>query len=687
MKKITTLFVLCCLFFAGKISAQSFAPIALTGYNYDAVAEATTAAATTSGPLDGSNYVLYSAAYGALYSSSYGLPNNGVITSGTYSYQLAPYTANNICFTTATVTVDSLSLVTPAAYSGLSLLCFSTEGNGTMTVTVRFTDNTTQVFNSQSLTDWFQTSGTTILSNFDRVNRTGTTPSNGTGSRMFALDLPILCANRSKDVKNVKFANGSNARNVIMAISGGAMPTYTAISTPVTCAGGTNGTASIYASGGTAPFSYTWSTTSAQTGSTVSNLGVGTYSIISQDGGGSACAMVTTVSVTQSLVAQPALSITASFYTVCAGKSITLTTSGASTYTWSNAVNLASQVINPTANTTYTVGGYTSFNCYLTGSVNITVNALPLITFTTPATICLNAAALALDATPVTGNYSGPGLNTGTFFPNTAGVGTKTISYTVIDNNGCTSSVTNTIVVNGLPVVTFTLSPNTLCANSDTFVMTATPPNGTFTGLGVTGSVYSPSVAGIGTQTVTYAYTDANGCTSQKNSSIPIYGIPNPSFSTTRKTFCINSPTLYLNAQPIAGVYSGPGTSSVGVFSPTLAGVGNHSLVYTVTDLNGCVGKALYTVTVSACSAIGEFNPNVSSVLVYPNPTNGAFTIKAASAMNLQVINEIGQVVTTFHLEEKNAYEVSVTGLPTGIYFVVGQNQDQRIQQKVIIFK
>ncbi|PBQ33070.1 hypothetical protein CNR22_15215 [Sphingobacteriaceae bacterium] len=687
MKKSITLLALCIVFCIGKSSAQSFSPIALTGYNFDAVAEATTALATTSGPIDGSNYVLYSAAYGALYSSTYGLPNNGVITSGTYSYQLAPYTANNVCFTTATVTVDSLSLVTPAPYSGLSLLCFSTEGNGTMTVTVRFTDNTTQVFTNQSLSDWFQNNGVLILSDFDRVNRTGTTPSNGSGSKMFALNLPITCTNRSKNVKNVKFSNGGTPRNVILAISGAAMPSYTAVSTPVSCAGGIDGTASIYATGGTGPYTYTWSTASAQTGSMVSNLGVGTYSIISQDGGGSACALITTVSVTQSLVAQPSLSVSANFYTVCAGKSITLTTSGASTYTWSNAVNTSTQVVNPGTSATYTVGGYTSLNCYRTGSISIQVNPLPIITFTMPPTICLNAAALPLDAAPLNGNYSGTGVNTGTFFPNISGIGTKTVSYTVIDNNGCTSSVTNTIVVNGLPVVNFTLSPNSLCANSDTFVLTATPSNGTFTGLGVTGSVYTPSVAGVGTQTVTYAYTDANGCTVQKLSSVAIYGLPTPAFSTTKKTFCVNSATLYLNAQPIGGIYSGPGTSSVGVFSPTLAGAGNHTLVYSSTDLNGCVGKALYTVTVSTCSGIGEFNSNLSSVLVYPNPNNGAFTIKATSAIALKVINEIGQVVATLSLDEKNAYETSVSDLASGIYFIIGENQEQRIQQKVIIFK
>ena len=141
-------------FLTGELNAQIFSPISTTGYNLDAVAENTTATSTTGGAIDGSNYILYSAAYGALYNNTYGLPNSGVVSNSTYTYQLQPYTSNNILYVPINTT-DSITFVSPAAYSGLSLLCFSTEGNGIMDVTIRFTDNSTQVFSNQSLTDWF----------------------------------------------------------------------------------------------------------------------------------------------------------------------------------------------------------------------------------------------------------------------------------------------------------------------------------------------------------------------------------------------------------------------------------------------------------------------------------------------------------------------------------------------------
>jgi hypothetical protein len=71
------------------------------------------------------------------------------------------------------------------------------------------------------------------------------------------------------------------------------------------------------------------------------------------------------------------------------------------------------------------------------------------------------------------------------------------------------------IVVNPLPTVTFSMQ-DTVCLNNGTVTLTSGTPNGgTYSGNGVTGNVFNPQTAGLGTHAITYSYTDVNGCSNQ----------------------------------------------------------------------------------------------------------------------------------------------------------------------------
>ena len=76
-------------------------------------------------------------------------------------------------------------------------------------------------------------------------------------------------------------------------------------------------------------------------------------------------------------------------------------------------------------------------------TIDITVNALPVVTFGALADVCVDAADFALaGGSPVGGTYSGTGVAAGNFSPATAGTGTHTITYTYTDGNGCVNSAT-----------------------------------------------------------------------------------------------------------------------------------------------------------------------------------------------------------------------------------------------------
>lgn len=524
MKK-NLLFIFAVIGFTGKIGAQIYSPIPTTGYNVDAVAENTTALANTTGTIDGSSNVLYSAAYGQLYSPpGTGLANNGIISAGTRTYQLQPYNQNNLLYIMA-LQMDSLTLSTPAPYPGLSILAFATEGAGSMDVKLRFTDGSTQVISNVSLPDWYNAvPPNSMIMGFDRANRNSGTPNYAVNNpRMFYIDLYVTCPNRQKSIQRIVFQNTTaNPRLCIMAASGAAGATVTANTSPVTCSGGNNGSATLTVTGGNPPFNYIWGTLPVQNTATANLLPSGVTNFTVNDFAG--CPITSSVTITQSLVAQPPLVVNASANPVCSGSTVTLTTSGASTYTWTGSNSGATTTVLATNSGTYSVVATTSANCTLNGSLAITVNPLPVLTFTSvPDRLCTNAGSVPLTASPPNGTYAGNGLSFGAFFPSLVGPGTQTISYTFTDANGCTSNtVISTTVSSPTTVIGFSVTPSVVCSTSGTIALSATPAGGTFAGQGLAGNAFSPSLAGVGTKTISYTHTDLNNCTVKKVVSVSV---------------------------------------------------------------------------------------------------------------------------------------------------------------------
>jgi hypothetical protein len=75
----------------------------------------------------------------------------------------------------------------------------------------------------------------------------------------------------------------------------------------------------------------------------------------------------------------PTVSISSSSYTLCAGTSVTLTASGAATYSWSNGSSTSIIVDSPLTNTAYSVIGTSTAGCTNTGTISIVVNSLKTI--------------------------------------------------------------------------------------------------------------------------------------------------------------------------------------------------------------------------------------------------------------------------------------------------------------------
>lgn len=76
---------------------------------------------------------------------------------------------------------------------------------------------------------------------------------------------------------------------------------------------------------------------------------------------------------------------------------------------------------------------------------------------------------------------------------------------------GCDSIITTSVV--NLPLIDFDLTDlSTICEDASPVTLDLEPVGGTLTGPGVSGNTFDPSVAGLGTQVLTYSFTDLNGC-------------------------------------------------------------------------------------------------------------------------------------------------------------------------------
>lgn len=163
--------------------------------------------------------------------------------------------------------------------------------------------------------------------------------------------------------------------------------------------------------------------------------------------------------------------------TVCLGETVTLSGSGAQTYTWDNGVTNGVSFI-PGSTTTYTVTGASSSGCTDMDQVLVTVNQLPTVDAGPDQTICLGMSVTLSGSGAQTYTWNNGVTNNVSFTPS----GTQTYSVVGTDANGCqdTSEVTITVVPapvsslssdvsSGMPVLTVEFYNNSTNATDYSF--------------------------------------------------------------------------------------------------------------------------------------------------------------------------------------------------------------------------
>ena len=225
-------------------------------------------------------------------------------------------------------------------------------------------------------------------------------------------------------------------------------PTVTVLHQDLTCFNSANGSATAVASGGTGPYTYTWSNTA--TGSSITSIGAGTYTVIVADNTG--CQAIASVTVNQ----PAALTFNPTVVNVnCHGDqtgSITISAGGGTgpyTYSWTGG-STSSALTNVGAGN-YTVTITDSRNCTAVSTINVSQpsSALSVSTATT-ATIGGGSTGTATatasgGTTPYTYGWSNlQNASTAT------GLAQGTYTVTVIDGKGCSVTASVAVLVSGI---------------------------------------------------------------------------------------------------------------------------------------------------------------------------------------------------------------------------------------------
>lgn len=417
----------------------------------------------------------------------------------------------------------------------------------------------------------------------------------------------------------------------------------------------------------------TWQSSTLFTG-----LSNGNYTVYVRNTTG--CISTNTITLNCGCVGGPTISVSPSSGTTCGtiAKSITGSIGGSAT-TVSGALsgNAGGSLSGSAFPFTYTP---------VSGDIGKTI----IITFTTNTISGCVAAVGTYTLTvlaPPTASISGPNSfcagssidivasgGTGYSWSSAESIATKTVSsagtytVTVTSSNGCTSTATKAVTSNSLPSVSITAGPSTLCVDQSRS-MAGTPVNGVWSLSGVgqlTGNQYTATTAG--SATITYTYTDANGCVNSANTTITSVANPIvPTFS-VNCTGGSGNGIITVTAPTGAGLEyrlnAGSWQSSV-----TFSSVSNGSYTLSVRNAAGCENSTIVnvncgcanepTLTLSSNSFVcstnpatitGTFGGSATEVFISENG-GGSLSISSSTSSSFSftytpAIADIGNIVT-----------------------------------------
>ncbi|MBL4651366.1 MAG: fibronectin type III domain-containing protein [Flavobacteriales bacterium] len=279
--------------------------------------------------------------------------------------------------------------------------------------------------------------------------------------------------------------------------------------------------------------------------------------------------------------------------------------------------------------------------------------------------------------------------NTGATTATISGLGAGNFLVTVTDNGGCPGYAAEILSDPAVLSLNVTSTDETnVGASNGTATASATGGAGTLIYNWSNGDAVS-IVSGLAPNIYTVTVSDANGCSLIGTATILASTVTcNISVSLPADTtFCSDIAALTIDAGPGYNAYlwsTGETSQTISVFT---------SAIYTVTvsDINLCTATDDMIATATFCTGLEE-NSSALGVLIYPNPTNGQFTIAVNTETNsegtLSIYSIDGKLVYNSNLQLKaglTSTEIDLTDVSTGIYHISITTDTQSSVKKLIV--
>ena len=386
----------------------------------------------------------------------------------------------------------------------------------------------------------------------------------------------------------------------------------------------------------------------------------------------------------------------------CINGSVTLSaTFSSGTVNWydapvgGNLVGTGSNFTTPSlsATTSYYVEA-TNGSCtsLVRTSVTATINEIPVITSTTPASRCGDGSVTLL-ATASIGTINWYNAPTGGTLVATGGsfttpvLGTTTIYYVEVVNGGCNSARTAVnATVFAVATITSTTPASRCDAGSVTLNATSNvgtlswydePSGGTLLGSG--SSFVTPNIS-----TTTTYYVEANNgvCTSSR---VAVTASIIPTSAPTgfaNQTFCAGE-TVELIAVTGSNViwYDAPSGGNV---VPSGTALVTGTTYYASQTVTGCESPTRLAVTMTLGGCLGNETFVINTIKLFPNPVVDFVTITSTDIMSkIEIVNMLGQTVSSQIIKEVET-NIDMTRYSSGSYIIRVFVEDKMETFKVI---